>query len=129
MRIYTSSYWNYRGPKGVQISNGLPDGVHVYRSLPILYPTWANVNAWNKVKKLPTDNKERMAEWKIFTDAYWRKLTRLGIERIASYLTDEDVLLCWCPKYLECHRSILAEFLSRNGIEVEELAKYGMCVR
>lgn len=120
MKVYTSTYWKYRGDKGVQISNGRPDGVRVYRSLPLLYPAWNHVNDWNKVKKLPEDNVQRIAEWKSFTDAYWEKLSCIGIERIVSYLSEGDVLLCWCPKRHECHRSILAEFLERNGVEVEE---------
>lgn len=120
MKIYTSSYWKYRGDKGVQISNGIPDGVKVYRRLPILYPAWPNVKAWNSVKKLPENDPMRVEEWERFTEAYWKKLSALGAERIISYLSEGDVLLCWCSKRHECHRSILAEFLERNGVEVEE---------
>lgn len=118
MKIYTSSYWNYTGKRGVQISNGRPDIARVYRALPLLYPDWSMVNKWNRVKKLPKEDVERQMVWKEFETEYWQKLNRIGIETIESRLCDGDVLLCWCSK--ECHRHILAEFLRRNGIEATE---------
>ena len=51
------------------------------------------------------------------------ELQRLGPDTVLSVLSDGDVLLCWCNKYPECHRSILAEFLRRNGVVVEELTQ------
>lgn len=121
MKVYTSSYYRYRGNRGVQISNSRPDDSTVSRALPELYPTWANINAWNKVRKLPMDSPRRIRAWQKYTDDYWSKLNRIGPERILSLLSDGDVLLGWCGKASECSRSILAEWLSRNGVEVEEL--------
>lgn len=52
---------------------------------------------------------------------YWQQLTRLGAETVISMLHDGDVLLGWHGKQSECFRSVLAEFLRRNGIDVEEI--------
>ena len=123
MKIYTSSYWKYSGARRVQISNSRPEHVNVYRSLPMLYPSWPAVKAWNQVKKLPKSDAKRQAVWTKFTEEYWTKLQRLGPDAVLSVLSDGDVLLCWCVAYAECHRSILAEFLRRNGVEVVELSQ------
>lgn len=123
MRIYTSSYWKYSGTRGVQISNSKPEQVKVYRSLPMLYPSWPAVKAWNQVKKLSKSDAKRQKVWERFTEEYWTKLQRLGPDAVLSILSDGDVLLCWCGIYGECHRSILAEFLRRNGVEVLELSQ------
>lgn len=123
MEIYTSSYWKYAGSRGVQISNSRPENSRVYRSLPLLYPSWPEVKAWNQVKKLPKTDTERQRVWKKFTDAYWTKLQRLGADTVLSVLRDGDVLLCWCGNYHECHRGVLAEFLRRNGVEAVELSQ------
>lgn len=123
MKIYTSSYWKYTGARGVQISNSRPENSRIYRSLPLLYPAWPEVKAWNQVKKLPKIDAERQRVWKEFTKEYWTKLQRLGADTIISVLREGDVLLCWCGDYHECHRSILAEFLRRNGVEAAELSQ------
>lgn len=121
MKVYTSSYWKYRGKKGVQISNSKPDDAVVYRSLPTLYPSWAMVKKWNAVKKLPKSDAKRQEVWNEFVEAYWRKLQRTGAENILPLLSDGDVLLCWCGNHTECHRGILSTWLRGLGIEVEEI--------
>lgn len=120
MKIYTSNYWKYQGNRGVQISAGKPDNVKVNRSLPILYPSWDMVRRWNAVKKNPNDDPDKIREWNRYCKEYWNKLVKVGADRILSQLCDGDVLLCWCnTKY--CHRFILAEWLRRQGVEVEEI--------
>ncbi len=121
MKVYTSSYWKYRGDRGVQISNSKPADARVYRSLPTLYPSWEMVSAWNEVKKLPQDNAERIYVWSKFEREYWKKLNRIGPDNILPLLCDGDVYLCWCGKKSECHRGILATWLEKHGVEVEEL--------
>lgn len=121
MKVYTSSYWKYRGDRGVQISNSKPADARVYRSLPTLYPSWEMVSAWNEVKKLPQDNVVRIRVWSKFEREYWKKLNRIGPDNILPLLCDGDVYLCWCGKKSECHRGILATWLEKHGVEVEEL--------
>ena len=79
------------------------------------------VKAWNDVKKLPPDNAERKRTWKKFECEYWKKLSRIGADNILPLLSEGDVYLCWCGKRSECHRGILAAWLEKQGVEVEEL--------
>lgn len=120
MKVYTSSYWKYDGNQGVQISMTKPSGKFTYRAIPCLMPTWPMLKAWNDVKSLPDDNPKKLAAWDKYTKEYWELLVRIGPENIIAKLSDGDVLLCWCNKRKFCHRTILAEFLRRNGVEVEE---------
>lgn len=119
--IYTSSYSKYKGNRGVQISCSKPGFAKVYRSLPCLYPNWCDVKEWNKYKSLPDDDKEKIEAWERYTKSYWNKLVKTGPERVLSVLSDGDVLLCWCYKDKNCHRSILAKWLGMYGVEVKEL--------
>lgn len=121
MKVYTSSYWKYKGSHGVQISNSMPEGAVTYRRLPMLYPRWDMVSNWNKVKKLPDTHPEKLKEWRRFEDEYWKKLCSIGVDHIISCLSEGDVLLCWCNKEEWCHRTILAKWLRLNGVEVEEI--------
>lgn len=94
-----------------------PDFKKVCKTIPILYPTWDSLRRWNDAKK----TERRNQEWARFKEEYWQRLVSLGADTIISRLDDGDVLLCWCSKYEYCHRSLVAEFLRRNGIEVEEI--------
>lgn len=117
MKIYTGNYFTYHGDKGVQISASRPEGVSVYKSIPILYPSWDMLRRWNEAK----NTEMRDVEWERYKEEYWKRLVSVGFDAIMSRLADGDVLLCWCHKYRYCHRSLVAEFLRRNGVEVEEI--------
>lgn len=70
---------------------------------------------------LDKDSPKRKRVWDKQAQMYWQQLTRLGAETVISMLHDGDVLLGWHGKQSECFRSVLAEFLRRNGIDVEEI--------
>lgn len=121
MKVYTSCYWRYHGRNGVQITPSKPSDGYVYRALPSLYPPWPAIKAWNEAKYLDKDSSKRKRVWDRQAQMYWQQLTRLGAETVISMLHDGDVLLGWHGKQSECFRSVLAEFLRRNGIDVEEI--------
>lgn len=121
MKVYTSCYWRYHGRNGVQITPSKPSDGVMYRSLPILYPPWPAIKAWNKYKYLDKNDPKRKRAWDRYAQEYWKQLSRTGAETIISMLHEEDVLLGWHGKQSECSRSVLAEFLRRNGVEVEEI--------
>ncbi len=121
MKVYTSCYWRYHGRNGVQITPSKPSDGYVYRALPSLYPSWPAIKAWNEAKYLDKDSPKRKRVWDKQAQMYWQQLTRLGAETVISTLHDGDVLLGWHGKQSECFRSVLAEFLRRNGIDVEEI--------
>jgi len=121
MEIYTSSYWKYRGARGVQISVSKPSDSVIYKKLVELSPSWEMVNSWNQVKDLPDESPIKNKAWEEYSDKYWIQLNTLGAEHVLSLLVDGDVLLCWCGKRKWCHRSIFAEWLELNGIHVKEL--------
>lgn len=58
---------------------------------------------------------------KVYTSCYWRYHGRNGVQITPSKPSDGYVLLGWHGKQSECFRSVLAEFLRRNGIDVEEI--------
>ena len=122
MKIYTSNYWKYKGDNGVQISCGIPEWFKVKRRLALLFPSWESVKRWNSVKKLQDDDPVKLREWDRFQKEYWKKLSMMGPSHVLPYLSDGDVLLCWCHKTKWCHRAILAEWLRTVcGVEVEEI--------
>lgn len=120
MTVYTSTYWKYKGDRGVQISNSKPEDVKVYKRLPTLFPRWYMVDEWNKVKQRPTGDRNRQETWQRFEQDYWAKLCEMGSDKVISLLEDGDVLLCWCSR--NCHRHILARFLREHGVEVKEVS-------
>lgn len=120
LEVFTSSYSKYKGNRGVQISNSIPHGVVVYKQIKFLYPEWNLVEKWNKLKRLPKDDPERVWFWsEVFVLEYWRKLDIIGERRVLDALADGDVLLCWCKD--ECHRHILASWLRLHDAKVTEI--------
>lgn len=121
MKIYTSSYYKYRGNRGVQIFRSKPTYAKVYRSLPTLYPSWDSIKKWNNVRDMDVKFVQRIRTLDKCKRNYWEYLSKVGPDRVLSLLSDGDVLLCWGGKSTECHRSVLAEWLRQYGVEVEEI--------
>lgn len=119
MKIYTSNFFKYQGDNMVQISNSYPKCVHPIRAIPELYPEWKNVAAWNAVKDFRVDDVERMSVWYDFETAYISKLDNMGVDKVMSLLQEGDVLCCWCSG--NCHRHILADWLTAHGQDVREV--------
>lgn len=122
MILYTSSYSKYKGSKGVQISNSKPSWATVRYVARNIFPDWDMVARWNKLKKLPKDDPERVYFWtEEFVPEYWNKLEQLGLQEVLRGLRDGDVLLCWCGDATECHRGILLIWLMYHGVDVREI--------
>lgn len=107
MKVFTS-YWGFKGKdtNAVSISVGSPKS-YLGRHIRGLKPTWF------MVKNLTGD---------AYKQLYLQKLER-NREMILASLEEGMILLCWEKNPAECHRSIAAEWLIEQGLEVEELQK------
>jgi len=108
MRFYTSNYAkSAQDPRAVAISQGVPK-FYKGRVLKSLAPPWSLVKAKDLSEK----------EW---VKAYHEKvLDKLDVQKIANYLGDGAVLLCWEKATDFCHRFIVGEWLESAGHIVTE---------
>ena len=117
--IWTSYYGNYKGNRGLCVSNTQPKPAR-YINLKSLNPDWLMVEAY----------KNGNITWKEFRKAYIKKLKKLAVHEYAK-LCQGSVLLCWEKDYKHCHRSILVEWFTRNGYlagELEAKSLTGVCL-
>lgn len=56
-----------------------------------------------------------------FDAAYRAQLAKLDPVKVAADLGENAVLLCWEGDPAECHRALIAEWLTAAGVEVQEL--------
>jgi uncharacterized protein (DUF488 family) len=57
-----------------------------------------------------------------YTKRFNRQLDALHFSDVIKYLHDGDVLLCYEAPNQFCHRHLVAAWLRKHGITVEELA-------
>jgi hypothetical protein len=119
MKVYTSYYGKLR----------LID-TKIYEPIAISLTVPNSVSLINcrKLNPNPEDfhRYKQTGNWSVFREAYQTKLDRYSqrdIEDSLIYLSKGKipVLLCWEKECECCHRSIIAEWLNKVGIQCEEL--------
>jgi len=116
MKIYTSYYANPILKTVSQdtlraISVGLPKEMTCTK-IKELAPDWATVSAY----------KDGKIDWNEYTRQYTAKLDALGVTKISGLLENGCVYLCFEGKGKNCHRHILADWLSEHAsMDVQEL--------
>lgn len=112
--IYTTYYAKLREvPKymrGFSISNSQPAGTH-------LPPLWQVTPAWSAVSQY-----KQSGDWDTFRDRYLVRLASVDKDSLLPHLTGGDVVLvCYEKDASRCHRSILAEWITKElGLPVKE---------
>lgn len=116
-KIYTSYFGNYRNiPPEYQcysIANSKPR-LHIPTWVDVV-PDWKNVNALKHQTITPTE----------FAIQYLSKLNKLSDEKLLDFLSSINsevlVLMCWESHYFDCHRMLLAYWLSKKlNMQIEE---------
>ena len=81
-----------------------------------LAPNWDTIEAWKKSNKTSED-------WKNYKRDYYKsKLSKLDPQKVYKDLGEDAILLCFEKAEEECHRFLVAEWLSENlGIEITEI--------
>lgn len=94
---------NYKNPVAIcaQIPNWF-DGRSCYE----LSPSWELIH-----------NKDSID---LFENKFMEYLDSLNVKKIIDYLKSDATLLCYEKKDAFCHRHIVAKWLRKNGIEIEE---------
>lgn len=122
--LYTSRYSNKKlvevdGAK-IPISRGFPKwplGFPVTNAIMELAPSWQQMQMENREEVIPL---------------YRAKLEKLGLKQVLLLIyraigkEENGILLCYEDVRKEgvwCHRTILADWLRENGIEIEEIEK------
>lgn len=115
--MFSSSWFQYRGPGRIGISRGPPRGVPAgyRRYMPLAPGSWLNT----------TD------DYETYRSLYFAQLRRLDPTRVIADVhhlagpANPPVLLCFCNLHRLgswCHRSMAAEWLCEEaGVDVREL--------
>jgi uncharacterized protein YeaO (DUF488 family) len=119
MKIYTSYFGNYKNiPPNYQcisIANSKPDGLCISKWEDVVPP-------WGIVQKIKS-HEMTGAEYR---EEYYKKLNSKPPIKYFEYLdkySDQEaiVLLCWEKNFYDCHRGLLAYFLTYIGRPVDTL--------
>ena len=104
-KVYTSYFNGYHGDRGVSIALSSPKSF-TGRRIKEFAPSWS-------LMKKPMH--EYVPEYKV------NVLAVLDEKDVLSQIHDGDVLLCWEKPDDFCHRHLVASWLKKRGIEVEEI--------
>ena len=111
MKLYTSSFWRVTpGASQVCIARIPPKSFHG-RCLPCLAPSAELLSAY----------RNHFVREKGYTKRFNRQLNALNFSDVIKHLHDGDVLLCYEAPGQFCHRHLVAAWLRKHGVTVEEL--------
>lgn len=116
MKIYTGYYGNMRAYRGMTCV-----------AISLSVPKWLTVSLPNCRELNPKPYMLHM-EREQYTEAYNRILERLSPQGIVDYLStvskgNDVVLLCYEKPEDFCHRQLVAAWLNRHGLDVQEYFK------
>lgn len=111
-RIYTTSFWYPTDLPRYSIALSQPKGMHLPEIPEVMPPV-----------RLFHDLKNGTCTWDYYCNSYEAELDFEchTIISVMEELTNESVLCCWEKNPEKCHRSILARWLTKHGIQCEEL--------
>ena len=106
--------WFDRDKRGcvVGISVSVPAGVKYDKLMPSLYPSWEILHGW----------KSGLLSWDEYREGYLALLRARwnhGLKEEIMSMTDGVTLCCWEHSPAHCHRSIVAEVISKVRPELE----------
>ena len=119
--IYTGYYSKMKeyadlGLTLLSISRTKPEFAKSCIDIPQLFPS----------DKILWDHKKGKIDEMEYTSKYLDQLNELGADRIIKMIQifgDNVVLLCWESPEKFCHRHILADYINKNSVVVEEFGK------